>query len=450
MARLHAGGTVVSDALPSGRPVPGPAARPPQEAGNAGDAAAAGAPEVFTPQERARGRALARAQWIPVLTARAVSTALLAVLGLTPAGARIVDAASAPFGDARPVRVLCGGLALLLLLDLARLPFAARLHVVRRDAGLDTRGWGGWSADLLRGLALSLPLALGALLGLHALLAAAPDTWWAWAAAAAALGVTAVSWLAPLLLEPVFNRFTPMEPGPLRDALLGLAAADGVRVREVLVADASRRTTALNAYVSGFGATRRIVVYDTLLATAPPREVELVVAHELGHVRHRDVARGTALAALGAAAGVCALAAALRPGPLLSAAGADGLADPRSTALLLLAVAVGGALAGPFGRAAGRRAEARADRHALGLTGDAAGFVAMQRRLSVANVSDVDPPRLLHLLFGTHPSAVRRIAAAMRGDSRPCCPPARARGGGAPAAGTAGGGAGDAGAGDGR
>src|SRR5206468_1203981 len=111
---------------------------------------------------------------------------------------------------------------------------------------------------------------------------------------AAVLLVLALAVVGPVLIEPLFNRFRPLGPGPLRARLLALAATMGVPVRDVLVADASRRTTRVNAYVSGLGGTRRVVVYDTLLAdadgsTSRADEVALVAAHELAHVRHRDV-----------------------------------------------------------------------------------------------------------------------------------------------------------------
>ncbi|MHB9863483.1 M48 family metallopeptidase [Streptomyces sp. YIM S03343] len=375
----------------------------------AGRVAVAGGGPDFTPGEAARGRALRRAQLPWLLGGRAAGLALLVVLGLTPAGAWLVGL----FGDGWAVRVLCGGLGLVVMRQAVSLPFAARVRVVRARFGLVTQGWGGWAVDVLRGLLVSVALMLGALYGVYAL-AGATARWWAWAALGAACVVVVLSWLAPVVLEPVFNRFRPMEPGPLRDALLALAGRDGIAVREVLVADASRRTTALNAYVSGFGRTRRIVVYDTLLTTAAPREVELVVAHELGHVKHRDVARGTVLGAFGAAAGVCVLALVVRWRPLLDLAGVDGFADPRSLWLLAAAVAVGSASVGPLGCAVSRRVERRADRHALELTGDPVEFIAMQRRLTVANVGDPDPPRVQHVLFGTHPTAVERIAAARR------------------------------------
>lgn len=365
----------------------------------------------FSPEEIARGRALRRAQWPPVLAGRAVSLALPLALGLTPAGAWLVAAVAAPLGGAWWARVLCGGLALVVAGRVVSLPFAARVRVVRARFGLVTQGWPGWWLDAARELMISMPLVLGALFGVYGL-AAAGGAWWAWAAPAAAVLAVLLSWLAPLVFEPLFNRFTPMEPGPLREALLELAERDGIAVREVLVADASRRTTALNAYVSGFGRTRRIVVYDTLLTTAEQREIELVTAHELGHVKHRDVPRGTALGALGAAVAVCAVGLLTGLRPLLDLAGVDRFADPRSMALLAAVAAVLSALAGPWGRALSRRVERRADRHALELTADPREFIAMQRRLTVANVADPAPPRTLHLLFGTHPTAAERIAAA--------------------------------------
>ncbi|MFI9272937.1 M48 family metalloprotease [Kitasatospora sp. NPDC052896] len=379
-------------------------------------------PEVggpdFTPEQLARGRALRRAQLPWALGGRVAGLALTLLLGLTPAGAHLVTWAGGLFGGSRSARVLAGAAALVLLGQLVALPFGARVRSVRQAYGLVTQGWRGWAVDLLRGLALTLLIALPVALGLYALTGRSPGRWWLPAAAAAALLTVGFSFLFPLVVEPLFNRFTPLPAGELRDALLGLAERDGIRVRDVLVADASRRTTALNAYVSGLGATRRIVAYDTLLATADPREVELVVAHELGHVKHRDVLVGTVLGALGAAVAVAALGGLTGLPPLLSAAGVavggphGGIADPRSLPLLAACATLLSALTGPLRCAASRRMETRADRHALELTDDPGQFIAMQRRLALTNVADVDPPRVLQLLFATHPSTARRIAAA--------------------------------------
>ncbi|KJK58670.1 M48 family metallopeptidase [Saccharothrix sp. ST-888] len=366
----------------------------------------------FTPAQMARGRALRRAQLPWALGGRIAGLLCTLALGLTPAGAGLVTAVGGLFGGSRTAQVLAGTAVLLLIGQVLQLPFGARVRIVRRRYGLVTQGWRGWAVDVLRGLALGLLIALPVVYGLYALTGRSPHGWWLPAAGFAALLTVALSFLHPLLIEPVFNRFTPLPAGELRTALLDLAQRDGIRVRDVLVADASRRTTALNAYVSGFGATRRIVAYDTLLSTAEPREVELVVAHELGHVQHRDVLVGTVLGAVGAAVAVCLLGLLADWSVLLSAAGATDAADPRSLPLLAACAALIGAATGPLQCAVSRRIEVRADLHALELTEDPEQFIAMQRRLAVTNISDVDPPRLLELLFATHPSATRRIAAA--------------------------------------
>ena len=224
------------------------------------------------------------------------------VLGLTPAGARLVAWVARPFGGGWWASVLVGGLAILLVTAFVSLPFRAWAETVRRDYELSTRSWGGWLSDVARGFALQAGLVLVVLVVVFALVRWLPNWWWALGAGLAAALVVLLSFAYPLVVEPVFNRFTPMPDGALRTSLLSMAERDGVPVDDVLVADASRRTTTLNAYVSGFGSTRRIVVYDTLLEDATPAEVESVVAHELGHADENDVLWGTALGAIAAAA----------------------------------------------------------------------------------------------------------------------------------------------------
>jgi STE24 endopeptidase len=240
----------------------------------------------------------------------------------------------------------------------------------------------------------------------------APRWWWAWVAAGAAGLVVLFSFVFPVLVEPIFNRFTPMEAGPLRSSLIALAERDGVPVRDVLVADASRRTTALNAYVSGLGPTRRIVVYDTLVRDAPPAEVEAVVAHELGHAKDADVLTGTLIGALGAAAAVCVVFLVGSWTGLLRRAGVDSVTDPRAIALLLALATLAGLASAPIQNAVYRRIEARADAHALELTQDPSSVETMEQRLATTNLADVDPPRLEYVMFASHPSVVERMAAA--------------------------------------
>ena len=361
----------------------------------------------------ARGRAFHSALRPGSYGSLLVGLVIALLLGLTPMGSRMVALVGRPFGGHWLAEALFGGFAVLAVSAAATLPFAAWQQAVLRRYGLSTQGWGGWGLDVVKGFAVSAVIGAIALVGFYTITRFAPRWWWAFAAGCAVALVVIMTFVFPVLVEPIFNKFTPMEAGQLRGDLITMAQRDGVPVRDVLVADASRRTRAVNAYVSGFGPTRRIVVYDTLLTEAPPAEVESVVAHELGHAKDGDVLTGTVLGALGAAAAVVGLyLIGLTRWPL-RIAGVDSIAEPRAIALLMAVVAVVGLFAAPAQALVSRRIEARADTHALRLTGDPATFESMQARLTTVNLGDPDPPRLEYLLYATHPSAVERIAAAM-------------------------------------
>lgn len=373
------------------------------------------------PDQVSRGQAFHAALRPGAYGALLVGLAVALLLGLTPLGAKLVTLVGRPFGDHWIARAVLGGLAVVLGADLLTLPFAAWRHAVVARYGLSTQTWGGWTVDLLKSYAVSAAIGAIALFGFYTVTRLASQWWWALGAAGAAGLVVLLSFVLPVVIEPVFNKFTPMEPGPLRTELMTLAERDGVPVRDVLVADASRRTRAVNAYVSGLGPTRRIVVYDTLLREAPPAEVASVVAHELGHAKDRDVFRGTLIGALGAAAAVIALYLLGSWNGLLRAAGVDSIAEPRAIALMIAVVTVAGLFTAPVQSLVSRHIEARADAHALALTGDPATFEEMQRRLSAVNLSDPDPPRWEYLYAASHPSTVERMAAARayaRGEGR--------------------------------
>ena len=296
---------------------------------------------------------------------------------------------------------------------LVRLPLSFwRGYLHEHAFDLSTQTVRGWAADRVKSLAVGAVFTSLALLGLVGLARAFPR-WWPLAAAAAACAfVLLVSFLAPLVLEPIFNRFRPLADAGLVQELRALAERAGVPVERVLVADASRRTRKSNAYVSGLGRTRRVVLFDTLLERSEPGEVELVTAHELAHRRARHVAKGTVAAMAATAVGVLALWAALRWNALLDAANASGPGDPRVVPLALLAGVLLELVGAPFFAALSRRFEREADRGSLELTRDLGSFERAHRRLALSNLSDLAPPRALYLLFFTHPTPPERISAA--------------------------------------
>jgi STE24 endopeptidase len=269
-----------------------------------------------------------------------------------------------------------------------------------RRFGLSTQTLRGWLADRAKAEAIELVLAAAVWGAAIALVHAFPRWWPLPAAAALALFVLVMSFIAPVVLEPVFNRFRPLEDVRLAADLRALAERAGVPVRDVLVADASRRTTRTNAYVSGLGPTRRVVVWDTLLAEAGEPELKLIVAHELGHRRDRHVLKGTLLAMGGAVAVVLILWAAL---------GTPVPSDFPRAALLVTGVEL---LTLPVLAAISRRWERAADRCSLELTGDRDAFVRAHVSLARKNLSDLDPPRLAYLMLFTHPTPPERIAHA--------------------------------------
>lgn len=295
-----------------------------------------------------------------------------------------------------PVVVLLLGL----IASVITLPTDILAERVTQKYGLSTEPWSLWLRDRLTNWLL-MSLALVAIsLGLVALAKRWRNWWWAPAAIAGAVLVLGVSFAYPVLVEPRFNEFTSMAPGPQRNEFMELARQDGVPVKDVLVADASKRTTTLNAYVSGFGSTRRLVVYDTLLKDATPAQVRLVVAHELGHAAEGDVLHGTLIGALGSAFTVVLLRL------LLGAR----MSDPRSTALLLALIVAGTTLASPVQNLVSRRIEARADYHSLRLSNDPSTFIEMQHQLSVRNISGLEPSRWRYWMFAGHPAPPERIA----------------------------------------
>ena len=341
------------------------------------------------------------------------------LLGLTPLGSWLVTQVGRPFGGNWVARAVLGGLVVVLATEVITLPFAAWRHTVAVKYGISTQSWGAWVVDLLKGWAVGAVIGTVALLGFYTIAHFAPRWWWAFGAPGAAALVVLLSFVLPVLVEPVFNKFTPMEAGPLRTSLIEMAARDGVPVKDVLVADASRRTRAVNAYVSGLGPTRRIVVYDTMLTEATPDEVVSVAAHELGHAKDNDVLIGTVQGALGAAVAVIALYLLGSWGWLLRRGDVESFGEPRAIGLMLAVAAVAGLIFGPAQALVSRRIEARADAHALSLTSDPATFEAMQRRLGTVNLSDPDPPAWEYVMSASHPSTVERMAAARayaRGD----------------------------------
>jgi STE24 endopeptidase len=298
------------------------------------------------------------------------------------------------------------GAGLAVGLSLSTLPFGALARKRGIKVGLVTQSWRGWAADLAKGGAIEAGLAGGAGGAAVAVIRRYPRSWWLAASVGSVVFGGAVAALAPVVLDPVFNDFTPLPEGQTRSDVLDLARAAGVKVGEVYSVDASRRTPAANAYVAGLGPTKRVVLFDTLLDRYSRDEIRVVVAHELAHVRNRDVVRGVLYAAIVAPAVALAVQ---RLSWELSPERETAAALP---ALALAAVAVG-APTGLIGNRLSRAIERRSDAYSLALTDAPEAFISFERAIAVQNVADLEPPRWLTSLLASHPPTAERIGSAV-------------------------------------
>jgi len=359
--------------------------------------------DYFSREEIDRARAYQRPQRALGLAAMALEGAVLTLIVVRPPRA---------FGEAldraggRPLRGAAAmGAALSLGSAVLSLPLSAVRHRRSVRAGISVQKWGPWLGDVGKAGMIGAGLNAGALAGTMALVRRFPTRWWG----PAAVGATGLSsifiLLSPVLLDPVFNKFERLPDGDLRTEVLDLAGRAGVEVGEVYRVDASRRTTAANAYVTGLGRTKRVVLYDTLLNDFPPEEVRSVVAHELSHVRHRDVPRALTWLGIVAPAGLHLVQ------RLTERLAGGARRDPGPEVLPALVLTLGAvSFAGNIAATAlSRRVETRADVFALDLTQDPQAFIELERRLALKALADPQPPRLLQKLFGTHPSTLERI-----------------------------------------
>lgn len=362
----------------------------------------------MTEDKATRFHRLRRRSEVALLLWSAVCFSGLLLTGLSH---RLADAITGSTGGTllAAVPLMVAGLSL--VHELVALPLAWYSgYRLEHRYGLSRQPLGGWLLDHAKGVALGLVLASAAALIVYASMARFPAAWWLVAGTALVFATTALVTLAPVVLLPLFFRFTPLGRPALVERLERLAARAGtnvVGVYEWALGDKSRRA---NAALTGLGATRRILVSDTMLADYSDEEIEVVLAHELGHHVHRDIWRGIALEASLILLGFAVTDRVLRAiGPDL------GVATPSALAGMPLLVLAGGAVSlalTPVALALSRRHEREADRFALELTSNPAAFVSAMRRLGAQNLAEERPSRLVRWLFHSHPPLDERLAFA--------------------------------------
>lgn len=342
-----------------------------------------------------------------------VSAALLVVLLASGASAALRDAALSLAGGwpGGVGTVAVYVLVLALLQEAVALPIAFyRSFLLERRYGLSSEPLAAWLGDHAKASALGLGLALAGAVFVYFTLGASPRWWWLISAVVFMAAMGGLAKITPVVLLPIFYTFTPLGRESLRVRLVALSARAGVPVLGVYEWALGEKTRRANAALVGTGATRRIIISDTLLSQYSDDEIEVILAHELAHHVYHDILKGLVVEFGLLLASFYAAAVALGLGWQRA-----GLVSPADVAGLPLLLIAGGAtmlVATPFLNALSRLHERRADRYAIELTRQPAAFISAMRRLAAQNLAEEHPSKLTLWLFHTHPPIDQRIEAA--------------------------------------
>jgi len=273
-----------------------------------------------------------------------------------------------------------------------------------------------WITDLIKSLGLGAVMGLILIEVVYLLLRSTGDAWWLWMTGAMLLFTVILTNLSPVLIMPIFNKFTPLceEHADLEERLIQLAEKSGTRVKGVYKMDMSRRTKQANAFLTGIGSTRRIVLGDTLIEEFSPDEIETILAHELGHHVHKDIPWLIGFSTFMNTLGFYLVSLAMNWA--INAFGLTGVADPAGLPALMILLSLYELIMMPIDNAFSRWREGMADDHALQSTGKPKAFASAFIRLANQNLGDVDPEPWVVFLFYNHPPLNARIAKAQGWD----------------------------------
>ncbi|MGY2130603.1 M48 family metallopeptidase [Hymenobacter sp. HD11105] len=280
--------------------------------------------------------------------------------------------------------------------------------------GLSNQSFGEWLTDDLKGLALSLVFGSLVLLALYAAIRRTGRSWWVWGTAIIAVFLVVSIFVSPVFISPLFNKYTPLPAGPVRDQILSMARANGVPADNVYLVDASKQSKRISANVSGLGSTIRVSLNDNLLNRSTPEEVQAVMGHELGHYVLNHIPKMLIFLILIIGIGLWFVDWAFhrligRYGPRW---GIAGIADVAGLPLLVALFAVFMFLATPAFNTIIRTQEQEADVFGLNAARQPDGFASIAMKLS--EYRKINPGPLEEVIFFDHPSGHTRVLTAMR------------------------------------
>jgi STE24 endopeptidase len=270
-----------------------------------------------------------------------------------------------------------------------------------------------WWTDRLKGLALAIILGFPLLLLVLKLVEWTGGSWWLWGWASLLVFQLVMLVIAPVLIMPLFNKFTPLAEGSLRDRLLALGRRTGFSARTIQVMDGSRRSRHSNAFFTGFGRFRKIVLFDTLIQQLTEPELEAVLAHEIGHYKKGHIPRMLALSALSTLAGFYVISLLAKQDWFYRAFGFSHEPGQITPALLLFALLAGVVTfwLSPLAHWWSRRFEYEADAYAARTMNETRSLIGALRKLNEKNLSNLTPHPLYSGFYYSHPTLLERESA---------------------------------------
>jgi Zn-dependent protease with chaperone function len=339
--------------------------------------------------------------------------ALLRVGKRWPLLARMVKIPERLFGGRQWLEVLFYCLFFLLLIRFFFLPqHFYRSYWFDLQYGLSNYSLRLWIIDYAKGLLLGTLLFALMVFGVYGLMARVGRRWWLLLWAGVSIAIFGYVAVAPYGSH-LYSHFRPLEEGELRDRLEALATRTGLRLEDILVVDASRRTKRVNAYLSGSGPSERIVLYDTLLDAFTPREITMILAHELAHWKEPDEALSYGAFSLTVFAVLALAHSILIWGSRVRRFHYAAPTDVAGLPVLLLTFFVAFQILGPVNLYWKRAREIKADRKSLELVCDPEAFMTTHAKLARLNFSDVDPHPLYVIFFFSHPPFLKRVQTAL-------------------------------------
>ena len=300
--------------------------------------------------------------------------------------------------------------ALAVISGIAGLPFDLyHTFVLERKYGFSTITWKLWLTDLLKSLLISAIIMAIIVSALIAFITYLPKSWWFWGWAFFTLFQVVMLWLYPVLIAPLFNKFEPIKDESLKGKIVALLSKAGLQAKGIYQVDEGKRSKHTNAYFTGIGKTKRIVLYDTLLSSHTQEEIVSVLAHEIGHWKKKHILKQLAFMILASLILFYLVYLIVGWPPLYRAFGMIQTPVYAGLFLVSLYFAAGGFFLSPAGSAITRHFEREADRMAFDLTGTAKPMVSALKRLAKDNLSNLHPHPWYVRFYYSHPPLTERI-----------------------------------------